>query len=98
ALLVAIFLVRLLIHKPPAERELKQQQLTANSRENAVANGKISPDGKYLAYWDVKGIHLRLIATGEDRTISRPVRLEGGGAEWRIGSWYSDGTRFLVAA
>src|SRR5438067_384074 len=98
ALLVAIFLVRLLIHKPPAERELKQQQLTANSRENAVANGTISPDGKYLAYWDVKGIHLRLIATGEDRTISRPEGLEGGGAEWRIGPWFPDGTRFLADA
>src|SRR5712692_7049679 len=63
ALLVATSVVRLLIHRPLAERELKQQQLTANSRENAVANGTISPDGKYLAYWDVRGIHLQLIAT-----------------------------------
>jgi eukaryotic-like serine/threonine-protein kinase len=98
ALLVATFLVKLLIHKPPAERELKQQQLTANSRENAVANGTISPDGKYLAYWDVKGIHLRLIATGEDRTIPQPKALEASGAEWRIGPWFPDGTRFLADA
>src|SRR5207249_1335530 len=94
-LLVATVVVRLLIHRPLAERELKQQQLTANSRENAVANGTLSPDGKYLAYWDVKGIHLQLIATGEMRTIPQPQTLEGRGAEWSIGPWFPDGTRFL---
>src|SRR5213592_3353964 len=97
-LLVATFVVRILIHRPLAERELKQQQLTANSRENAVANGTISPDGKYLAYWDVKGIHLQLIATGEMRTIPQPQMLEGSGAEWSIGPWFPDGTRFLANA
>src|SRR5246500_4167650 len=66
-LLIATFVVRLLIQRPPVDRELQQRQLTANSRENAVANGTISPDGRYLAYWDVKGIHLQLIATGEMR-------------------------------
>src|SRR5438552_4967894 len=97
-LLVATFVVRLLIHKPPAERELKQEPLTANSRENAVANGTISPDGKYLAYWDVKGIHLQLTATGEMRTIPQPKALEDSGAEWWIGPWFPDGTRFLANA
>src|SRR3989449_3565116 len=97
-LLVATVVVRLLIHRPLAERELKQQQLTANSRENAVANGTISPDGKYLVYWDVKGIHLQLIATGEMRTIPQPQMLEGSGAEWSIGPWFPDGTRFLANA
>ena len=97
-LLVATSVVRLLIHRPLAERELKQQQLTANSRENAVANGTISPDGKYLAYWDVKGIHLQLTATGEMRTIPQPKALEGSGAEWWIGPWFPDGTRFLANA
>jgi eukaryotic-like serine/threonine-protein kinase len=96
--LTAVLVAALLLHKPPAVRELKQQQLTANSRENAVANGTISPDGKYLAYWDVKGIHLRQIATGEDRTIPDPKALEGSGAEWRIGPWFPDGTRFLANA
>src|SRR5207253_3578387 len=97
-LLVATSVVRLLIHRPLAERELKQLQLTANSRENAVANGTISPDGKYLAYWDVKGIHLQLIATGEMRTIPQPQMLEGSGAEWSIGPRFPDGARFLANA
>src|SRR5438128_4615253 len=97
-LLVATSVVRLLIHKPLAERELRQQQLTGNSRENAVAHATISPDGKYLAYWDVKGIHLQLIATGEMRIIPQPKALEGSGAEWWIGPWFPDGTRFLANA
>jgi serine/threonine protein kinase/Tol biopolymer transport system component len=96
--LAATLVVRLLTHRPVAERELKQQQLTANSRENAVANGTISPDGKYLAYWDVKGIHLQLIATAEMRTIPQPQTLEGRGAEWWIGPWFPDGARFLANA
>jgi len=37
---------------PIAPPELKQRQLTSNSVGNAVANGAISPDGKYLAYVD----------------------------------------------
>jgi serine/threonine protein kinase/Tol biopolymer transport system component len=96
--ITALPVVRLLIHRPLAERELRQQQLTANSRENAVANGTISPDGKYLAYWDVKGIHLQLTATGEMRTIPQPKALEGSGTEWWIGPWFPDGTRFLANA
>jgi eukaryotic-like serine/threonine-protein kinase len=98
ALLSAIIVLMLRTHNPSIQRELKQQQLTANSRENAVASGTISPDGKYLAYWDVKGIHLRLIATGEERTIAQPEALAGSGAEWSIGPWFPDGTRFLTNA
>jgi eukaryotic-like serine/threonine-protein kinase len=97
-LLFVTSVVRILIRRPPAERDLQQLQLTANSRENAVANGTISPDGRYLAYWDVKGIHLQLIATGEMRTIPQPEALEGSGADWWIGPWFPDGTRFLANA
>jgi serine/threonine protein kinase len=98
ALLVATSFVRLLIQKPLTERELKQQQLTANSRENAVVNGTISSDGRYFAYWDINGMHLQLISTGEVRTIPQPKALEGVGAEWWIGPWFADGTRFLANA
>jgi serine/threonine protein kinase len=41
--------------QPSSPPELKQQQLTVNSTENAVESGAISPDGKYLAYSDGKG-------------------------------------------
>src|SRR5439155_20427437 len=52
--------------------ELKQQQLTANSPENPLVDGALSPDGKYLAYADVSGIHLKLVASGETRKLPLP--------------------------
>ena|SRR5437773_3318149 len=53
--------------QPSTRPELKQRQLTANSSENAVTGGAISPDGKYLAYTDTKGIHIKLIETGAEK-------------------------------
>ena len=55
----------------PAVPELKQRQLTRNSSENAVSGGSISPDGRYLAYADLKGIHIKLIKTGETQTVQQ---------------------------
>src|SRR5262249_47417663 len=45
----------------PGFPEIKLQQLTDNAPENPVSDGSISPDGKYLAYVDTKGIHIKLI-------------------------------------
>src|SRR5262249_17878839 len=52
------------------------EQLTANTSEAAVRSGAISPDGKYLAYWDLQGIHLKLLSTGEMKTIPQPQQLK----------------------
>jgi len=60
---------------PSFHHELKQRQLTSNSTENAVESGAISPDGKYLAYTDRRGIHLKVINTGDSQTISKPLAL-----------------------
>jgi Tol biopolymer transport system component len=79
-------------------RELKQRQLTANSSENTVESGAISPDGRYLAYADLKGMHIKLIGTGETETIPQPEALRGGPVDWSIGSWFPDGTSFLANA
>jgi eukaryotic-like serine/threonine-protein kinase len=46
--------------RPFTQTELKPQQLTANSSEDPVAVASISPDGKYLLYSDLEGLHLRL--------------------------------------
>jgi serine/threonine protein kinase len=78
--------------------QLKERQLTTNSSENAVVDGRISPDGKYLAYSDVKGIHLKLIETGETQSIPQPEALKTSPAEWHLGTWFPDGTRFLANA
>jgi len=55
-----------------SQADLKPQQLTANSSEDPVAVTSISPDGKYLLYADLEGLHLRLIATGETQSLPIP--------------------------
>jgi len=77
----------------------KLRQLTTNLTENPVTNGAISPDGKYLAYTDTNGMHLKLTETGETSLIPRPASLNGKDVEWRIvQQWFPDSTRFLADA
>jgi serine/threonine protein kinase len=58
--------------RPFTQAELKPQQLTANSSEDPVAVASISPDGKYLLYSDLEGLHLRLTASGETQSLPIP--------------------------
>ena len=76
--------------------EIKLRQLTTNSSENPVIGGAISPDSKYLAYTDAKGMHIKLIETGETRVVPRPEGLKDQNISWEIGPWFPDSTRFLV--
>jgi Tol biopolymer transport system component/predicted Ser/Thr protein kinase len=97
-LLVAVGVTWLARHRdqPEPPKELKEMRLTANPSENAVMGGSISPDGKYLAYCDRKGLHLKLVDTGDERSIPQP---EGSGAEsgeWWVGWFFPDGTRFFA--
>jgi uncharacterized protein with WD repeat len=46
---------------PKPSAELTQKRLTFNSSENPVMSDAISPDGKYLAYSDPAGIHVKLL-------------------------------------
>ena len=69
--------------------EPKFTQLTANSFENPVTSSAISPDGKYLAFTDhAMRMHVRLLATGETRTILQPDTLKGSSVEWSIAGWF----------
>jgi len=58
--------------RPYSQAELKPQQLTANSSEDPVAVSSVSPDGKYLLYADLEGLHLRLMSTGETQSLPIP--------------------------
>jgi eukaryotic-like serine/threonine-protein kinase len=79
--------------------EVKQRQLTSNSSENAVVSGAISPDGKYLAYADLQGMHIKLIDTGETRNVAQPDEFKGVQVNWGIiSTWVRDGTRFIANA
>ncbi len=82
---------------PAALPEIKLRELTSNSSENAVKNGAISPDGKYLAYTDRLGMHLKLTQTGETRIILQPDEFKSNSVDWEIGPlWFRDSTRFLA--
>ena len=98
AVLVGIT-VRVLKQPPVSSLELKQRQLTSNSNENAVISGAISPDGKFLAYSDPMGMHIKLIETGEARTLPQPNDLKGLQVSWAIvPTWVRDGSRIIANA
>jgi Tol biopolymer transport system component/DNA-binding winged helix-turn-helix (wHTH) protein len=76
--------------------ELRQYRLTSNSSEDPVRSGAISPDGKYLAYADLKGIHIKLLKTGETRLLAGAEGRNGQRIDWMVTSWFPDSTRFLA--
>jgi serine/threonine protein kinase len=84
--------------RPPAPHpsaELTQKPLTYNSPENPVSSSAISPDGKYLAYADSAGIHVRLLSTGDERLIPKPAGSPANAA-WGLDSWFPDSTQLLA--
>jgi serine/threonine protein kinase len=78
--------------------DIRFRQLTTNSSENPVTSGSISPNGKYLAYVDTQGIHVKDIDSGSTGLISEPADLKKGTVNWEIidASWLGDNTRFLA--
>ncbi|HTA22547.1 MAG TPA: protein kinase [Terriglobales bacterium] len=86
--------------RSPSQTPPTLRQLTINSSESPVASGAISPDGKYLAYSDLKGVHIKL--TGGDETVSlaMPDTLKSDKVNWEILStaWFPDSKHFLANA
>jgi eukaryotic-like serine/threonine-protein kinase len=78
---------------PPPE--LTQRRLTMNSSENPVFSGITSPDGRYVAYSDATGIHLKLIETSEERVLAQPSGIASD-AIWTVVAWFPDGSRLLA--
>jgi serine/threonine protein kinase/dipeptidyl aminopeptidase/acylaminoacyl peptidase len=80
--------------------DFKLRQLTLNSPENSVTGGSISPDGKYLAYTDKKGLHVRLIESEESQSVPQPEEFKNNGVTWEIvpAGWFPDSARFIANA
>ncbi|MGA7928078.1 MAG: protein kinase [Candidatus Sulfotelmatobacter sp.] len=85
------------LQAPP---DIKFRQLTINSSENPVGGGSISPNGKYLAYIDKQGMHIKDIETGAIEAITLPRDMGKDSVNWEIldAAWFADNERFLANA
>jgi hypothetical protein len=52
--------------------DIIQRQVTANPLNDSVYSAVISGDGKQVAYTDLRGVHIRLIDTGEVYNVPLP--------------------------
>lgn len=84
--------------QPQALAQIKLRQLTTNSWENSVKSGTISPDGKYLAYLDTQGMHVKDIEGGVTQVLATPEAFKNANVQWECCSWFPDSTRFLASA
>lgn len=96
AIVGVLWIVRQRASVPPTLRALRQRQLTANSSENQIKSGAISPDGKYLAYSDLSGIHLKVLETGKATTVPQPEGVPPSHG-WEVGPWLPDSTGFMAS-
>jgi DNA-binding winged helix-turn-helix (wHTH) protein/Tol biopolymer transport system component len=77
----------------PSTPALRERRLTANSPDLPVYNAAISPNGKFLAYSDPRGVFLRALDTEESHPLSVPEGFRVHGL-----SWLPDGAHLLVTA
>jgi serine/threonine protein kinase len=104
AALLALLLVSVVVwikkRAPSTAPDFKLRQLTLNSSESPVTGGSISPDGKYLAYTDKKGLHVRVIETEEIQSVPQPEEFKNNGVTWEIvpAGWFPDSARFIANA
>jgi DNA-binding winged helix-turn-helix (wHTH) protein/Tol biopolymer transport system component len=83
--------------RPAVPAEIKEQQLTRNATDNPITSVTVSPDGKYFAYSDLGGLHVKLLQTEEVRDFPQPAELGKARVQWLI-AWLPDSTRFLAVA
>lgn len=75
-----------------SQRLPRSTRLTSNAPDAPVFSAAISPDGRYLAYVDPRGIFVRPVASEESRTMPMPER-----TLVRSLSWFADGNSFLAS-
>jgi serine/threonine protein kinase/Tol biopolymer transport system component len=90
-------------HQPSSTQALPQikfRQLTINSTDNPLRAGSVSPDGKYAAYVDQQGMHVRNIETGTTQTIAPPTEIPKETLAWDLpdAAWLPDNVRFIANA
>ena len=99
ALALGLYLAWMWTRRPPAgPPELKETRLAWNPSENAVLQGIISADGKYLAYSDQLGMHWKLIGKSMTGTIPLPAPPAPDRSGWWPNVWLPDGSEFIATA
>ena len=81
---------------PTSKRPVISSQLTANPTGHGVTRAALSPDAKYLAYSDDAGLQIKLLETGETRTVPLPAEAASTHATWLPVDWFPDGSRLLA--
>jgi eukaryotic-like serine/threonine-protein kinase len=98
AVAIAVFaVIWSLRNRPAAPPSFKELQITHNSNDNPITSVAVSPDGKYFAYSDLGGLHVKLLKTGETRDLQQPPELGDARVQWLL-TWLPDSTRFLAVA
>src|SRR5258708_3660100 len=96
-LLGGVYTWRLATHHAPVSKPpMTQRQLTANPAGHGVNGAAVSPDGKYLAYSDDMGLHIKLVETREMKTLPLPAEAASTRDTWLPAAWFPDGTRLLT--
>jgi serine/threonine protein kinase len=80
------------------DQTIKQTRLTGNSVENPVDGAALSPDGRYLAFSDKNGIHVKTLTGGEMKTIPPPQDLPPGPNTWYPVAWFPNGSKFVATS
>jgi predicted Ser/Thr protein kinase len=81
---------------PRSKQPVSLRQLTANPMGHGVTHAAVSPDAKYLAYSDDAGLQIKLLETGEARTLPLPADAASTQATWLPAAWFPDGTQLLA--
>ena len=75
---------------------LRLRQVTHTASEQGIGSGVISPDGRFVAYSDRRGIHLLDIESGQTRKVPQS-EASPGSARWDLSAgWLPDGTGFVA--
>jgi eukaryotic-like serine/threonine-protein kinase len=77
----------------PQRVPMVERQLTYNSSDSPVGACALSLDGRYVAYADRNGVHVRRLDTGEEHDVSLPADLRS--RIWEV-RWFPDGEKLLL--
>ena len=80
---------------PAPKSPMTEVQLTHNPPENRVFGSAITPDGRMIAFTDVRGLHISTLDLGELHDIALPDEIRDSATNL---AWFPDGQKLLLTA